>query len=640
MNGVGRAGAVIVSYPPVVVSESAPIEDPANAARLSSAISVAQQVSERGPDAMTLAGAPGDTADQSPSWVEWCLLIALLAMGLLDRCTVLPVFGEEPRRGQIAREMLASGDYLVPRVQGLPRLSRPPLQNWLIALASRASGSVDLWAIRLPSLIASALTVWLIYGFVARTINRQIAWLAVLIYSSNYLVLGYWRLGETEALFTLFVTASLLLWEWGRRAGWPAAFTGTVCGVCAGLGTLTKGLQAPVYFFGAVCLWQIYDVWSRQRTVGQTQTGSFRELIVRMIAVLQTAWSVSQQRRVAASVISFLVVVGIWQVPFLFAQGAHDAWWIYWFNMSTRFEGVTKGRLIEQWLALPLEVLLASLAPWSLALVGLVSREVRQRVWEYRALVIPLLIAVGWASVFVWWLPGGRARYLMPVFPLLSIVLAIVCQADFDSGWQRVRSRWWTIGRRVIGYGMIAAAMLAVVVEVLRGVTGLSLLESTSHGREAILMGLAGGGLLWVASNRSTALRWSAWCVAAFAIGVAVGPGTTLTAHRCVDVGSQIAELKQQLPGDAQLVSLSQLHHCFLYHYASPIPIHHGSEAEIPDDVFFAVHIAGGDPLPDLPFAWRLEREICVDRLRQKRPQERVLIGRRVTQLAHDDDSP
>ena len=50
--------------------------------------------------------------------------------------------------------MLASGDFIVPRQQGLPFLSRPPVQNWAIALVSLVRGKTDPVAIRLPSVLA------------------------------------------------------------------------------------------------------------------------------------------------------------------------------------------------------------------------------------------------------------------------------------------------------------------------------------------------------------------------------------------------------------------------------------------------------------------------------------------------------
>ena len=68
------------------------------------------------------------------------------------------------------------------------------------------------------------------------------------------LVLQFGWLGETEALYTLVVAASLIVWRWADATGKPPLW-----GWCGGyglaaLGMLTKGPQAPVYFIGGVAM--------------------------------------------------------------------------------------------------------------------------------------------------------------------------------------------------------------------------------------------------------------------------------------------------------------------------------------------------------------------------------------------------
>src|SRR5712664_1230637 len=62
---------------------------------------------------------------------------------------------EEPRRALPALHMLASGDWLVPRVGSDPYLRKPPLLNWVIALSCTLSGGTSDRAVRLPSVLSS-----------------------------------------------------------------------------------------------------------------------------------------------------------------------------------------------------------------------------------------------------------------------------------------------------------------------------------------------------------------------------------------------------------------------------------------------------------------------------------------------------
>src|SRR5688500_9488746 len=57
---------------------------------------------------------------------------------------------DEPRYAQCAREMLQTGDWVVPRLYGEPRTAKPPLIYWLQATAMKFLGETAA-AARLPS---------------------------------------------------------------------------------------------------------------------------------------------------------------------------------------------------------------------------------------------------------------------------------------------------------------------------------------------------------------------------------------------------------------------------------------------------------------------------------------------------------
>src|SRR5208283_1907920 len=112
-----------------------------------------------------------------------------------------------------------TGDWIVPRQQGLPFLSRPPVQNWAIALVSLARGEIDPVAIRFPSAVAILLTVTLIYAYGRTFLSRLGALCAMVAYPTMGLVLQFGWLGETEALYTLIVAGALIVWRWADATG-------------------------------------------------------------------------------------------------------------------------------------------------------------------------------------------------------------------------------------------------------------------------------------------------------------------------------------------------------------------------------------------------------------------------------------
>ena len=95
-----------------------------------------------------LARAP--IAWQDIAWILLALLVLVASgIGLRD-----PWPADEPRFAAVARDMVASGDWLFPRVGGDLYQDKPPLFMWLIAAALSVTGSLRL-AFLLPSLLAA-----------------------------------------------------------------------------------------------------------------------------------------------------------------------------------------------------------------------------------------------------------------------------------------------------------------------------------------------------------------------------------------------------------------------------------------------------------------------------------------------------
>src|SRR5262249_52470400 len=156
--------------------------------------------------------------------------------------------GEEPTRAQIAREMIWHGDWIVPREQGEPFRSRPPLQNWLILASTAVCGSWQPWVVRLPSVIGMVVSTLLVYGYSRTLVSRSAALGAAAAFPTFGEILTLGGMAETEAVFICLVSASLLLWHWGQVKGWPATWTWVLSYALVGLAVLCKGPQPPVYF--------------------------------------------------------------------------------------------------------------------------------------------------------------------------------------------------------------------------------------------------------------------------------------------------------------------------------------------------------------------------------------------------------
>jgi 4-amino-4-deoxy-L-arabinose transferase-like glycosyltransferase len=173
----------------------------------------------------------------------WTLRLLLLVIGagtiFLTGLGRLPLFGrDEALYAEAAREMLASGDWITPRVNGAPFLEKPPLYYWLAAAGFKVFGPSP-FAARLPAALMAMLTVVLTAATGARVWGKQAGLLAgiALVTSLQMTVIG--RMGIMDVpLACLTMLAIVSYARWRERGG---VLPATSFGTCCALAILLKG---------------------------------------------------------------------------------------------------------------------------------------------------------------------------------------------------------------------------------------------------------------------------------------------------------------------------------------------------------------------------------------------------------------
>ena len=556
----------------------------------------------------------------SPSrWVlEWEFWVVLLLTGLIygSRLSEAPPSGEEPRRGQVAREMIASGDWVVPRQQGLPFLSRPPIQNWAIALVSLSRGKVDAVAIRFPSVVAILLTVTLIYAYSRTFLSRLGAMCAMVAFPTMGLVLQFGWLGETEAIYTLVVAGSLIVWRWADTTG-----KSPLLGWCGGyglaaLGMLSKGPQAPVYFIGGVALFLL--VMRRGR-----------ELL---------RW------HHAVGLGLFFAVWLAWQIPFYLRVGPTDAWMMLTGDIGMRFHDGSWTRTLKHFVEFPLSVAVCML-PWCVFLLAYLRRDFRRSIAFAREDVWFLALSIGFASLTCYVVPGARNRYLAPILPLIAPLIGLAaqqcCLANASESLVRLRRHFF------IGMGLVAAGLGAWIVVA----TALQL--GPARGQQpvafAIVFGMA--ALAAMATSFWASARPEPWRqrIGTLTIGALLGLGYigaivnvfVATRH---PIAAEIAAIAaQHFPDDVQLVSIGPVDNTFLYYYGKPIKQLSetaGIGPKEPPWTYFCMGCGSNMPAFDMPYE-KLGVVSC-EAAYSDHPKAVVIIGRRLpkTTTSEPKNSP
>ncbi len=538
-------------------------------------------------------------------WLEWqfCLLLVLTGCFFGIRVGDLSVRGEESRRGRIAWEMRQNGDWIVPRIQGEPVFFRPPLQNWLIALVGMCRGEVDAAALRIPSVIAILLAVGVTYGYARSFLSRFGAFTCGLALASLGQVLELGRLGETDALFMLFLSSSLLVWKWCQNKGVSPSVGWCLGYALAALATLTKGPQAPVYFVGSVSIYCLL-------------TGRGRALFSRSHLM---------------GIVAGIAVVAVWQVPYTLRMGLSDSIKLYFHDVGPRFYELSIKTVALHMITYPAELLGGSLLPWSIWFVLLLSRRFRQhlRAWRDDAIFLWVCLAVTFPSV--WLAPLASLRYYMPLFPCFACLVGIVAEgfvSDHVRGAGAVLICWY---QRALALAMVAAGL---------GIVGISWWEPASVlaqpiGFAAVYFLLCGvaATVVWRCSARMTpaALTLTFTLVACF-LGLSQSSVVeNIRQKSSEDAREAIQSLKDKIPPGEPLVSLGPAHHLFLLHLAENVRML-PRDAQDPEawgnDGYFCMWVKGHDTV-GLRFPWTLITTISCDRNHSSDPTEIMIVGRR-----------
>jgi 4-amino-4-deoxy-L-arabinose transferase-like glycosyltransferase len=341
---------------------------------------------------------PG-ASDREAVLVDLCWLVGLslvvigVGLGLRD-----PWPADEPRFALIARDMLRTGDWLVPRVGGDLYPDKPPLYFWLLALAIGATGSVRAGFL-VPSFFAGVGTVLLVYDLVRRIYGREAGLATALLLLCTFQFAWQARQAQIDATLCFFTTLGLygllrylladgLLRWW--LVGWAAA----------GLGIITKGVGFLPLLALLPAAWLARHSWPVRR------------------ASPPSAWG--------AGVGALLAAIAIWFVPMWLATASSPALLAYR-NEILFHQTVT--RYAEAWhhkepfwyylvqVILPLWLPAVALVPWAWSCW-------RSRLRDRDALTA---IALSWVVLVLAFFSassGKRGVYVLPALPAFAIALA------------------------------------------------------------------------------------------------------------------------------------------------------------------------------------------------------------------------
>jgi 4-amino-4-deoxy-L-arabinose transferase-like glycosyltransferase len=200
------------------------------------------------------------------------LLAAVLLLSVLASPWRRELFvGDETKYGEVIREMRATGAFFLPTLNGTPFTHKPPLHFWMVDLLTYVFGLYSTWSFVIPSLLAYAFLMWLMWRMgtphpasghplpAARGEGLGVrGLLAAFVCGTSLLIWGSAQTARMDVSFTAFITlAAWLLQRFFDRDDFRALLG---CALAVAAATLIKGPMAAVILLLLFAL----EAWRRR----------------------------------------------------------------------------------------------------------------------------------------------------------------------------------------------------------------------------------------------------------------------------------------------------------------------------------------------------------------------------------------
>lgn len=145
------------------------------------------------------------------------LLLASVAwFGTLDYRNLIKT--DEGRYAEISREMVVSGDWLTPRLNGIKYFEKPPFQYWATAAAFKIFGFHE-WTARLWTALAGFLTVLVVWWSGRKLFGESAGFYGAMVLASNLYFVAMGHFNALDMGLTLFTTLALAGFCLAQRDG-------------------------------------------------------------------------------------------------------------------------------------------------------------------------------------------------------------------------------------------------------------------------------------------------------------------------------------------------------------------------------------------------------------------------------------
>lgn len=326
-------------------------------------------------------------------------LLIFFCINLGERYFATP---DEARYVEIPREMVVSGDFITPRLNGVKYFEKPPLLYWLQAVNIKLFG-VQEWAMRLWIVFFAFIGCITTFFFAQKFYNQRAAFNSTIILSTAILYHILSNLIILDMQLAVLITIAMYCFYAGfhetnklHRRLLLYGFT-----ICCGLGVLTKGIIALAIPGPAILIWLL----------------------------INKGFSNLRPLYLPTNIILFLIITVPWHLlaviknnDFLHKYFVVEHFLRYTTDVHMRYQ--------PWWFFVP--ILLVGFLPWTVNLP-----QVFKDIWKNKKdpLILFLSIWVIWVFIFFSLSNSKLVPYILPLFPPLAILTSKYQKFNSNERW-------------------------------------------------------------------------------------------------------------------------------------------------------------------------------------------------------------
>lgn len=338
---------------------------------------------------------------------------------------------DEGRYAEIPREMVVTGDWLTPRLNGIKYFEKPALQYWTTAAAFTLFGEHH-WTARLWSALTGFFGVLASFFVVRRLWGSTAALYAAAVLGSSLLWVMIGHVNTLDMGVSFFLSGAIFAFvlAQGDQASPTESRNYMWLGWLAlGLAVLSKGLIGLLL---PVATLVVYSLWQRD-------------------------FSLWRRLHLLSGLALLLAVTAPWFIAVSIAN-PEFARFFFIHEHFERFLTKAHGRYQPIWYFIP--ILLIGMLPWLIAMFSMLRQvwrpDVHSRFQAQRFLLCWCLVVFGFFSLS----SSKLASYILPLFPALA---ALIGKHLADVGGRDARLlRWHALPVAFFAFACLAAAPLVI----------------------------------------------------------------------------------------------------------------------------------------------------------------------------------